>query len=106
MAGITGELPASKLGDYAIDMVAYTSGRGSLALELTDYEPCHNAEQIIEQAAYEPETDLPNTPDSVFCSHGAGYTVKWNEVPEHAHVKDDPTLLRPWRKADASFFAG
>lgn len=106
MAGITGELPASELGDYAIDVAAYTSGRGSLALELAGYESCHNAEQIIEQAAYEPEADLPNTPDSVFCSHGAGYTVKWNEVPEHTHVKDDPTLLRSWREADASFFAG
>ena len=59
---------------------------------------------MIEDAAYDPEADLPNTPDSVFCSHGAGYTVKWNEVPEHAHVEDDPALLRPWRPADAAFF--
>ena len=105
-ATVAGELPASELGDYAIDVAAYTSGRGSLTLELAGYEPCHDAEKVIEQMAYEPEADLPNTPDSVFCSHGAGYTVKWNEVPAHAHVKDDPTLLRPWREADASFFAG
>lgn len=87
-------------------MATYTSGRGSLTLELAGHEPCHDAEKVIEQAAYEPEADLPNTPDSVFCIHGAGYTVKWNEVPAHAHVKDDSTLLRPWREADASFFAG
>lgn len=106
MASITGELPASELGDYAIDVASYTGGRGSLTLELSGYESCHDAEKVIGQAAYDPEADLPNTPDSVFCSHGAGYTVKWNEVPAHAHVKDDPTLLRPWREADASFFAG
>ena len=74
-------------------------------LELAGYERCHNAEEVIERAAYDPEADLPNTPDSVFCSHGAGYTVKWHDVPAHAHVTDDPTFLRPWRAADASFFS-
>ena len=105
MACLAGSVPASELGDYAIDVAAYTGGRGHLALELAGYEPCHNAEKIIEEAAYDPEADLPNTPDSVFCSHGAGYTVKWQDVPTHAHVTDDPALLRPWRAADASFFS-
>ena len=102
---LAGTVPASELGDYAIDVAAYTSGRGRLTLELSGYEPCHNAEEVIERAAYDPEADLPNTPDSVFCSHGAGYTVKWRDVPAHAHVTDDPALLRPWRAADASFFS-
>ena len=53
----------------------------------------------------EPEADLPNTPDSVVCSHGAGHTVKWDEVPARAHVRIDPARLRPWRAADASFFS-
>ena len=106
MATLAGELPASELGDYAIDVAAYTSGQGHLTLELAGYESCHDAEKVIEQAAYDPEADLPNTPDSVFCSHGAGYTVKWSGVAVHAHVKDDPALLRPWREADAAFFAG
>ena len=105
MACLAGSVPASELGDYAIDVAAYTGGRGHLALELAGYEPCHNAEKIIERAAYDPEADLPNTPDSVFCSHGAGYTVKWHDVPAHAHVTDDRALLRPWRAADASFFS-
>lgn len=51
-----------------------------------------------------PEADLPNTPDSVFCSHGAGYAVKWYDVPAAAHVKIDPATFRPWRAADAEFF--
>ena len=104
-ATLTGTVPASELGDYAIEVAAYTGGRGRLTLELAGYERCHNAEEVIERAAYDPEADLPNTPDSVFCSHGAGYTVKWHDVPAHAHVTDDPTLLRPWRAADASFFS-
>ena len=54
---------------------------------------------MVEAAAYDPEADLPNTPDSVFCSHGAGYTVKWPEVPAHAHAPYDPSRLRPWRSA-------
>ena len=52
-----------------------TSGRGHLYLEFAGYAACHDAERVIEAAAYEPEADLPNTPDSVFCAHGAGYTV-------------------------------
>lgn len=101
---LAGTVPASELGDYALEVAAYTGGLGRLSLELAGYEPCHDAERVIGDAAYDPEADLPNTPDSVFCSHGAGYTVKWNEVPEHAHVEDDPALLRPWRPADAAFF--
>lgn len=101
---LAGTVPASELGDYALEVAAYTGGLGRLSLELAGYEPCHDAERVIEDAAYDPEADLPNTPDSVFCSHGAGYTVKWNEVPERAHVEDDPALLRPWRPADAAFF--
>ena len=59
---------------------------------------------MIDEAAYDPEADLPNTPDSVFCAHGAGYTVKWQDVPAAAHVTVDPATLRPWREADADFF--
>ena len=106
IATLAGEVPASELGDYALEVAAYTGGRGRLSLQLAGYEPCHDADRVIEEAAYDPEADLPNTPDSVFCSHGAGYTVKWQEVPAHAHVADDPSLLRPWRPADAVFFGG
>ena len=70
-ATLSGRVPASEVQDYALDVAAYTSGLGRLYLELFGYAPCHDAECVIEQAAYEPEADLPNTPDSVFCSHGA-----------------------------------
>ena len=98
-ARIAGEVPASELGDYALQLAEYTSGQGRISLEFSGYEPCHDADRVIEEAGYDPEADLPNTPDSVFCSHGAGYTVKWHEVPEHAHVEVDPSRLRPWRSA-------
>ena len=103
-AKLVGRVPASEVQDYALEVAAYTSGRGHLYLEFAGYAPCHDAEHVIETAAYEPEADLPNTPDSVFCSHGAGYTVKWHDVPAAAHVRIDPATFRPWRAADAEFF--
>ena len=98
-ARLTGEVPASELSDYALQLAEYTSGQGRISLEFSGYEPCHDSQHVIEEAGYNPEADLPNTPDSVFCSHGTGYTVKWHEVPEHAHVEVDPSRLRPWRSA-------
>lgn len=98
-ARLTGEVPASGLSDYALQLAEYTSGQGRISLEFSGYEPCHDSQHVIEEARYDPEADLPNTPDSVFCSHGAGYTVKWHEVPEHAHVEVDTSRLRPWRSA-------
>ncbi len=84
---LTGTIPASELGDYADTLAAYTQGRGRLQIALRGYEPCHDPEQVIEAAAYSPEADLENTPDSVFCAHGAGFTVKWNEVKDHMHLE-------------------
>ena len=104
-ARIVGELPASEVGEYALEVARYTGGRGRISLELAGYRPCHNADEVIAAAAYDPEADLPNTPDSVFCSHGAGHTVKWYDVPEHAHTVADPARLRPYRPADAAFFS-
>ncbi|WP_270241373.1 TetM/TetW/TetO/TetS family tetracycline resistance ribosomal protection protein [Collinsella tanakaei] len=105
-AEIAGSAPASEIGSYALEVSAYSGGRGRLFLEYAGYRPCHNAEQVIADAAYDPVADLANTPDSVFCSHGAGYNVAWDQVPVQAHVEIDFDRLRPWRKADASFFAG
>lgn len=105
-AEIAGSAPASEIGSYALEVSAYSGGRGRLFLEYAGYRPCHNAEQVIADAAYDLVADLANTPDSVFCSHGAGYNVSWDQVPAQAHVEIDFDRLRPWRKADASFFAG
>lgn len=104
-AEIAGAVPASEIGSYALEVGAYSGGRGRLFLEYAGYRPCHNAEQVIAEAAYDPVADLANTPGSVFCSHGAGYNVAWDQVPAQAHVEIDFDRLRPWRKADASFFA-
>ncbi len=103
-AALEGEVPVSEIRSYALEVAAYTGGQGSLHCELAGYKPCHDAERVIAQVSYDPEADLPNTPDSVFCSHGAGYTVKWHEVREHAHVDDTDTRRTPWREADAAFF--
>lgn len=104
-AEIAGAAPASEIGSYALEVSAYSGGRGRLFLEYAGYRPCHNAEQVIAEAVYDPVADLANTPGSVFCSHGAGYNVAWDQVPAQAHVEIDFDRLRPWRKADASFFA-
>ena len=83
---LTGTVPASELKDYADVLAAYTQGQGQLQIALRGYAPCHNAEAVIAEAAYDPEADLENTPDSVFCDHGAGVTVKWNKVTEYMHL--------------------
>ena len=83
---LEGEAPVAQMRDYAMDVNAYTHGRGHLSCVFAGYRPCHNADEVIEQSAYEPESDLENTPDSVFCAHGAGYPVKWYKVSEFMHL--------------------
>ena len=84
---LKGLLPASELGDYAQVLSAYTQGRGQLQISLHGYLPCHNEAQVVEEMGYDPEADLENTPDSVFCAHGAGFTVKWDRVHEYMHLE-------------------
>ena len=85
-AVLTGAVSASTLGDYARDVAAYTQGRGRLTCALRGYEPCPDQEAVTAAIGYDPEADLDNSPDSVFCSHGAGVAVRWDEVPARAHV--------------------
>lgn len=84
---LKGSLPASELGDYPEQVAAYTQGHGRLQVALEGYKPCHNQDEVVNALGYEAESDLENTPDSVFCAHGAGFTVKWNEVPEYMHLE-------------------
>ena len=84
---LRGLVPAAEVRDYADQLAAYTQGRGRLQLSLHGYAPCHNAQAVIEAAQYDPEADLANTPDSVFCAHGAGFTVKWNQVKDYMHLE-------------------
>ena len=105
---LTGAAPAAALGDYAPEVNAYTRGRGRLSLTPAGYRPCADPQMVIEAAGYDPERDVENTPDSVFCGHGAGFNVKWNEVPLHMHLdsalkpkaEDAPTLHLPRRQAE------
>ena len=83
---LKGRVPASELKDYSDQVAAYTQGRGRLQVTPEGYAPCHNAEAVIAEAAYDPTADLEHTPDSVFCAHGAGFNVKWNEVKQHMHL--------------------
>ena len=83
---LKGQIPAGELGDYADQLAAYTQGRGQLQVTLSGYAPCHNTEKVVADMAYDPEADLDNTPDSVFCAHGAGFNVKWHEVRNYMHL--------------------
>ena len=84
---LKGTVPAAELGDYAQQVAAYTQGLGQLQIALKGYDVCHNAPRIIEEFGYDPEADLENTPDSVFCDHGAGVTVKWDRVRDFMHLE-------------------
>lgn len=86
IAVVEGAAPVSEMRDYAMDVNAYTHGEGRLALMFGGYRECHDEQTVVEAADYDPEADLEHTPDSVFCAHGAGYTVKWYKVPEFCHV--------------------
>lgn len=81
---ISGSAPVAEMQDYATEVRNYTHGEGNLECVVSGYLPCHNAAEIIEEKNYDPVSDLENTPNSVFCSHGAGHTVTWDKVPETA----------------------
>ena len=83
---LKGIVPASELKDYADTVAAYTQGKGRLQIALHGYEPCHNQDEVVAELGYDPESDLENTPDSVFCAHGAGFNVKWHQVKDYMHV--------------------
>ena len=89
---LQGRAPVSELRDYARDVAAYTRGRGRLSCEVAGYFPCHNTEAVVTALAYDPAADLENTPDSVFCSHGAGITIPWDQVEENMPLE---SVLRP-----------
>lgn len=86
-AVLTGRAPVAGMRDYAAEVAAYTRGQGRLFCTLSGYEPCHNAQQVVEEMGYDPERDVEHTPDSVFCTHGAGYVVKWDQVKAQMHVE-------------------
>ena len=92
---LTGTVPAAELADYADQLSAYTQGRGRLQVTLEGYLPCHNTAAVLEAHPYDPEGDLENTPDSVFCAHGAGFTVKWHQVKDYMHLESGLKTEKP-----------
>ncbi len=87
LALLRGKAPVTTLNSYAAEVASYTGGRGSLFCEVAGYGECHNSAQVIEAFDYAPESDLENTPDSVFCAHGGGFPVKWDQVPSYMHLE-------------------
>lgn len=86
MTVINGEAPVSEMCDYYNEVVSYTKGRGRISCTFKGYEPCHNSEEVIAEFGYNCDGDTENTADSVFCSHGAGFVVKWDEADEYMHL--------------------
>ncbi len=107
-AVLTGSVPVSELGGYWTEVAAYTGGRGRLSCAVEGYRPCHNAEEVIAQAGYDPERDVDNPAGSVFCAHGAGFNVPWDEVRAHMHVDSGwkPRQEGPAREASAPVGGG
>lgn len=87
MSVITGRAPVVLMNGYASEVAAYTGGQGRIFFEFAGYDECHNTEAVILETCYQPEADLENSPDSVFCAHGGGFNVKWDKVPEYMHLE-------------------
>ena len=86
MAVIKGSAPVSEINGYQSELIGYTKGQGRLSCTLSGYRECHNADKVIADTGYDCDGDIENSADSVFCSHGAGFVVRWDEVPEHMHL--------------------
>ena len=85
-AVLTGSVPASEMQDYQKEVAAYSRGNGRLFVTLKGYEPCHNTAEVMERTGYDPARDADNPADSVFCSHGSGFVVPWDRVPDYMHL--------------------
>ena len=107
-AVLAGSVPVSELGGYWTEVAAYTGGRGRLSCAVECYRPCHKAEEVISQSGYDPERDVDNPAGSVFCAHGAGFNVPWDEVRAHMHVDSGwkPRQEGPAREASAPVGGG
>jgi len=86
---ICGTAPVATIHDYHREVISYTRGEGRLFCTSNGYEPCHNENEVVAEKGYDPEADLQNPPHSVFCAHGAGFTVHWSEVDSYKHLEVD-----------------
>lgn len=87
IAILTGSAPVVTMRDYQTEVISYTKGRGRLSCTLEGYKPCHNQEEVVKEVGYDSERDLDNPTGSVFCAHGAGFVVKWDEVENYMHLQ-------------------
>ena len=101
-AVLTGKAPVSAMRSYPMEVTGYTRGRGRLSLTLDGYRPCHNAAEVIAASGYAPERDLDNPADSVFCAHGAGFVVPWDQVRSYMHVDSGWGKARPAQQQAAA----
>lgn len=92
-AVLSGTAPVAAMREYQKEVTAYSGGRGRLFCSLKGYSPCHNTDEVLEQMQYDADADMENPADSVFCAHGAGFLVKWDQVEEYMHVKDGYSFL-------------
>ena len=99
-AVLTGKAPVASMRNYWTEVASYTKGRGRLSCTPSGYEVCHNTEAVVTAIGYDAERDTENTADSVFCSHGAGYVVHWDEVRAHAHLDTSRVLAQPEEEAE------
>lgn len=97
MVRLSGEAPVASMNGYMEELLSYTRGRGRLNLRLAGYRPCHDQKAVVEAVDYDPEVDLDNTPDSVFCAHGAGFPVKWDKVRDYMHLE---SCLKPRKEPE------
>ncbi len=101
-AVLTGTVPVSEFGGYHTRLLSYSGGKGRIFTELKGYEPCHNAEEVIGRIGYEAERDLENPCGSVFCAHGAGFVVEWDQVENYMHL--EAALKAGYRLSDGSVY--
>ncbi len=87
-AVITGKAPVSLMNGYQKEMIAYTKGKGAISLEYAGYGPCHNQDEVVAESGYVPEADMRNPASSVFCAHGAGFVVEWQDVEDYMHLEN------------------
>lgn len=118
MTVLTGSAPVVTMRDYQKEVISYTSGRGRLSCTLKGYYPCHNQEEVVEAVGYDPEADLENPTGSVFCAHGAGFVVNWDQVEEYMHVEsgwnapagqetkpEKPVMAKNWKEENEKYLA-
>ena len=118
MTVLTGSAPVVTMRNYQKEVISYTSGRGRLSCTLKGYYPCHNQEDVVEAVGYDPEADLENPTGSVFCAHGAGFVVNWDQVEDYMHVEsgwnapagqetkpEKPVTAKNWKEENEKYWA-